>query len=286
MEQEQAREQKNAVFGTNDSIKRQVEAMRVQMGSALPVNRIPLPSRGKVYPQTSSLHDLEAVELRAMTTQEENILSTPALIKNGTVISALIQACLVDKAINVGELLSGDRNVLMVAIRSEGYGNEYDAKIKCPECSETFEHTFNLNEFPLKFLELEPVEPGKNEFPFTLPKSGTKVTFKFLTGTDEEDIVATQASRKKLKTGGAGVDDTKTLTLQYSLLSVDGNRDKMNVSNFIRNMRAADSLALRKYMSDNQPGIEMSESIKCPHCNAVDQEVTMPIGASFFWPDS
>lgn len=281
------REQKNAVFGMTE-IARQMQSdqMRAQMGTGLPVNTIPLPSRGRVYPPGSPLHNVTEVQLKAMTVQEENILTSKALIKKGTVITELIKSCMVNKVVDVGEMLSGDRNTLMVAIRSEGYGNEYEVGVKCQGCGEEAKQTFDLNSFELKMLDIEPVSPGANEFPFDLPVSKAKVTFRFLTGRDEEDILAVQESRKKLvKAGATPVDDSLALQIQYALVSVDGDTNKNNISNFVRNMRARDSRDFRSYISDHQPGIKMERQIVCPLCQHVEPEVSMPIGVGFFWPE-
>lgn len=299
---DEQRENKNAVFaGANSGgmieIARQLqnEQMRTQMGLNLPVNSVPLPSRGWIYPQGSALCNQNPdpnvhfnVDLKAMTTQEENILTSRALIKKGTVITELIKSCLVDKKIDVSEMLSGDRNALMVAIRSEGYGNVYQGEVKCANCDEKFKQDFDLNTFPFKFLDITPIELGKNEFAFEMPASKAKITFKFLTAKDEEDILATQESKKKLVSAANPhiVDDSLSLQLQYSILSVNGDRSKGTIATFVRNMRARDSIALRSYMNTSQPGLEMVSAVTCPHCNHVEERVGMPIGTTFFWPNA
>ena len=63
---------------------------------------------------------------------------SPALIKAGTAITALIRSCLVDKRIDPADMIAGDRNALVFAIRITGYGHEYDATVECPECDEDF----------------------------------------------------------------------------------------------------------------------------------------------------
>lgn len=281
------REQKNQVFGMTDAIRQmQQDQVRAQMGAGLPVNTVPLASQGKVYPEGSSLHRMTEVQLKAMTVQEENILTSKALIKKGTVITELIRSCLVNKDIDVGEMLSGDRNTLMVAIRSEGYGNLYEVEVRCPACGESAPTTFDLNGFEIKMLDIDPTAPGTNEFPFTLPITNTPITFRFLTGRDEEDILAIQESKKKLvKAGSSPVDDSLMLQIQYALVSVNGDRSKLTISNFARNMRARDSRALRTYIAEHQPGIKMTQDVTCPHCSHVEKEVSMPIGVSFFWPE-
>ena len=70
------------------------DVMRDDFGFEIPVESIPLPSNGAVYPADSPLHCRETVDIRAMTAREEDILTSRALIKKGTVITELIKSCL------------------------------------------------------------------------------------------------------------------------------------------------------------------------------------------------
>ena len=258
--------------------------MQDDFGMQIPVEAIPLPSEGKIYPEDSSAHNRATLEIKAMTAREEDILTSRALIKKGTVISELIKSCLIDKSVNVENLISGDRNALMTAIRITGYGSEYSVEVQCPSCSEKGKYDFNLSELPIKRLEINPVEMGENAFEFELPVSKKKVVFKFLTGKDERNIAVQQERRKKKKLGGQ-FDTLVTNRLLYSILSIDGITDKNKISTFVKNMPARDSRMLRKYMDDNEPGIEMKSWMECDSC-LESSEVTLPIGASFFWPDA
>ena len=96
--------------------------MKDDFGMEVPVESVPLPSEGKIYPVDSSSHNRTHIEIKAMTAKEEDILTSRALIKKGTVISELLKSCMVDKSIRVDQLISGDRNALMTAIRVTGYG--------------------------------------------------------------------------------------------------------------------------------------------------------------------
>ena len=80
--------------------------------------------------------------------------------------------------------------------------------------------------------------------------------------------------RKAIRTierWGDGMDDeemkfNKSLTNRFNLLimSVDGITDKAYINDFIRKMRAKDSSALRKYMSENEPGMDYNITIERP----------------------
>jgi len=258
--------------------------MKEDFGMEVPVEAVPLPSQGLIYPEETAVHNCETVEIRAMTAREEDILTSRALIKKGTVISELLRSCLIDKSIDVDSMISGDRNALMTAIRITGYGAEYEVEVTCPDCGESSKQSFNLAELPIKRLEIDPVDPGTNRFRFVLPVSKKNVVFRFLTGQDEQNIAVTMDRKKKSKIHG-DVDSLVTNRLLYSVMSIDNVEDRSKIGMFVRNMPARDSRALRKFMDDSEPGIEMKAWMDCPSCME-SSEVTLPIGVSFFWPDA
>ena len=285
------REQKNAIFsgqqlpsGVDPRMPRTTQADKVKadFGLDIPQELVPLPSSGKVYPVGSPLHGSEVVEIRAMTAREEDILTSRALLKKGTVISELIKSCMVDKSFNTLDLLSGDRNALMVAIRITGYGPEYSVELECPECNVKSPHSFDLSSLPIKRLEVDPVVVGENIFEFVLPMTKKNVKFKFMTGRDEEEIMVMNEKQKKL---GLPSDSNVTTNLLYSIHSIDGIDDRGKIANFVKNMPARDSLALRNYMRDHEPGIVMKQDTTCNACGHTE-EVNMPIGVTFLWPSA
>ena len=277
------RNERNQVFtgGSQPGVMSR-DIMKDDFGFEIPVESIPLPSRGVAYPPDSPLHLRETVDVRAMTAREEDILTSRALIKKGTVITELIKSCLVDKRIDVSQMLSGDRNALMVALRVTGYGADYVVEVDCPSCSTKSKQTFNLSDLELKSLDLEPVEIGQNVFETVLPATKKKVRFKFLTGSDEEEILAIQERKKKM---GAMGDNVVTTRLQFSIVAIEGKTDKALLSSFIRSMPARDSLHLRNFIDKNEPGIDMTSHMDCPSCSEVS-EVRIPLGVTFFWPSA
>jgi len=279
-------DRKNEIFEKGSSevaVQHTRDVMRDDFGFVVPTETAPLPSQGKVYPEGSPLHGRTSLDITPMTAREEDILTSRALIKRGTVITELIRSCLVDKQVRVEEMLSGDRNALMVAIRITGYGQHYEAEIVCEDCGERSDASFDLATLPIRGLELEPADPGTNIFEFELPVTGAKVQFAFLTGNDEELLLAEHdRRRKKMK---LSADSLVTSRLEKSLVSVNGILDRAKIAHFVRRMPAQDSRALRKHMDAHEPGIEMKAWTRCEHCGT-DQEVGMPIGAKFFWPDA
>lgn len=286
------REQRNQVFGGAPPVgvdpriqtTTAVAQAKGDFGLEIPIETVPLPSAGKVYPKTmEALHACETVEIRSMTAREEDILTSRALLKKGTVITELIRSCLIDKTINPVDLLTGDRNALMVAIRITGYGAEYDVELECNECQTKAPRTFDLGALPIKRLEISPVEEGTNLFDFILPRTKKAVKFRFLTGRDEEEILASADRQKKL--GLMQGESNVTTNLLYSIVSVDGVSDRGKLANFVKMMPAMDAKALREYVRTNEPGMVMKQEVTCPACGHAE-EVVMPIGVSFLWPSA
>jgi hypothetical protein len=103
-----------------------------------------------------------------------------------------------------------------------------------------------------------------------------------MTGRDEEEILLMTEKQKKL---GLPTESNVTTNLLYTIVSIDGVEDRGKIANFIKVMPARDSLSLRNYIKDNEPGITMKQETTCSSCGHVE-EVTMPLGISFLWPSA
>jgi len=250
-----------------------------QKSLKIPTESIPLPSKGLIYPIGTSLCNAESLDIRCMTAREEDLLTSRALLKSGKLIDQLVSACLMDKTIDVGEMISGDRNALLIAIRITGYGAEYGVQIECPECAQSCEHEFTLNGLPIKSLGANPVQPNLNLFDYTLP-SGDTVQFKLLTANDERALLKEAERRKKTRIG----EKTVTSRLLQEIVSINGEIDKRKISEYIDFMPARDSRELRKYIDKIEPGIEMKQWFTCPECLS-ESEVNIPLGVTFLWPN-
>ena len=88
-----------------------------------PTEMVELPSKGLLYPEGHPLSNGK-VEMKYMTAKEEDILTNQNYIKQGVVIDKLLQSLLVTK-FNFDDLLTGDKNAIMIAARVLGYGKDY-----------------------------------------------------------------------------------------------------------------------------------------------------------------
>ena len=217
-----------------------------------PTEVVDLPSKGYFYVEGHPLSKGK-VEVKYMTAKEEDILTSQNLIKQGTVIDTLLQSLIVDKTINVNELLIGDKNAIMVAARILGYGKDY-------------QFTYNGEEQSVDLSKLEPVDidfskftKGVNEFSFKLPNSKRQINYKLLSGKDEKEV---EAEIKSLQKVTKDRSSELTTRLKKIILSVDGNSDRTYVNSFIDNeFLSRDSLEFRKHLVSMTPDIDMSANI-------------------------
>jgi len=258
------------------------DVLKEDFGWEIPVESLPLPSRGVIYSQDSYLYGKEQIQIKAMTAQEEDILTSAAYAKENVVIEKLLESCIVDKNIDVKELISGDKTALMVGIRITGYGPEYPVSAVCTSCMRKSSVEVRLDQLEIKRFKHPPVEEGKNLFEFTLPITNKKVKFKYQNyyDTKERDDI-----QKKYESLGIIKENKMTDILERAIVSIDDITDKTKISHFVKHMPIKDSSSLRKFIFDNEPGIDMSWKYNCPVCTA-ENNIKIPMTSEFFWPST
>ena len=240
-----------------------------------PTEEVELPSKGLVYPEENPLSSGK-VELKYMTAKEEDILTNQNYIAKGTVIDKLLKSLIVSKEIKYTDLIVGDKNALIVASRILGYGKDY----KFTYLGE--EHEVDLSTLENKKLDETLFSQGKNEFEFTLPHSNTPITFKILDEQDEQNIQANLKGYQKINKENFPEITTR---LKYIITSIDGVRGKKEINEFVDNyLLARDSKALRDYLVKIQPDVHMIFEREDYDGNT--EEVDIPIGVNFFFPDA
>lgn len=245
----------------------------------VPTEEIELPSKGLVYPKDNQLSSGK-IEMKYMTAKEEDIITNPNNLKNGTAIEKLLKALIVTP-INYDDMTLGDRNGLLIAARILSYGKDYQFKWTNPETGEDEVVTADLQTLKYKTVD-EKLYKNTNEFEFTLPKSGNRITFKILTVADDKAMDDEIKGLKKALNQDAGL---MSMRLKYQITSVNGDYNKKTVREFIDSgaMIAMDALAFRKYAASITPDIDMIATITTKLGEEV--EVDMPMTAQFFFPD-
>lgn len=207
--------------------------------------RIELPSKGYPYPPENPLSQ-GFVEMRYMTSKDEDMLTNPNNRKNGIIglIEILLKSLIVTEGVNVDDLLEGDREQLVVAARILSYGSQYTFDRKSVFDDKTIvPQTVDLSK--LKDVELDTtiIKKGKTVYEYTLPVSGTKIEFKFLTHKDLKEIYEQSVVNYDLYKNVFAI----TTRLKKQLVSVNGDTSLATINKFSENMLAGDSKEFRKY---------------------------------------
>lgn len=243
-----------------------------------PTEVIGLPSKGLCYPESNPLSKGE-ITIKLMTAKEEDILTSTNLIRKGIHLDKLLESVVVEPGVNINDLLIGDKNAILVTSRILAFGPNYNVTVTDPEEKEPVEVNVDLSKIKIKEVDESKLNRN-NEYDFVLPVSKIPIKFKLLTHGDEiainKDI---EASEKAIKTGNE-------ITTRYKriITEVDGNRDTMFIAGFVANrLLAGDSKALRKYMSDITPDLDLTFDYESPFTGETEA-LRIPFGVNFFYP--
>lgn len=249
---------------------------------ATPTEYVELPSGGRYYLDDHPLHNVDKLEIRFMTAKDEDILTSKSLMKQGVAIDRLIDNLLVDKRIRSTDLLSGDKNALLIAARASAFGAEYRTKVTCPSCGTVCEHQFDLTEIKPKelpdFEELAVEETEDGTFTFMTPRTKVEVEIKLLSSKEESDLV--QQIERRAKKGLP--EGTLTSLLNSIIVSVNGVTNRVQLYQFVENLPSQDSRHIKNIYQKIIPSLNMKQDFSCSSCN-YNQEVDIPITVDFFW---
>jgi hypothetical protein len=144
---------------------------------------------------------------------------------------------------------------------------------------EIVEGTINLSTLKQKKLTVKSDENG--EFDYVLPKTKKRITFSLLTGKDEE--VVDIRDKEDSKRNPDGVSNKIILNLEQQIKSIDGERDKIKISNIIKKLPIIDSRSLRKYIDEITPGLDFKTTARTQGGESV--ETFLRFNSTFFWPE-
>lgn len=264
---------------------------------------IQLPSNGQCYKSK-----IDRVPVAYLTAYDENIITSPNLYKDGLVIDFLLKNKIVNKDINVDDLVSGDADAIILFLRATSYGPDFPIVVQDPETGEQIETSVDLTTLKPKEFKLKGDENG--HFEFVTPLRKDTIKFRYLTRGQERklkqvtelegygtkshmlereresllgalanDKVLNESEKKSIRAAIntmknwskrlSNLNDseyTKIMTnnMQLQVVAVNGNYDKEYVRKYVNAMPARDSLALRKYINNNMPGIDFNIEIQRP----------------------
>jgi len=240
----------------------------------IPTETVTLPSKGLLYSKESPLSSGQ-VEMCYMTAKHEDILTNRNYLNNGTWLDKLLKSLIVSP-IDYNELLICDKDAILIAARTLGYGKDYTVLYNGKE------QIIDLSKLEDKIFDISLFENGVNDFEFTLPKTGNTVTFKLLTHGDEQKI---EQEIKGLQKINPEVSPSLTTRMKYMITSVNGNREIKSIREFVDNaLLAPDARSLRNYYNKMSPNIDLKFIPNDE--DYVGEGVGFEIGVDFFWPNT
>lgn len=235
---------------------------------------IELPSKGLYYKNKKG-----NVKVAYLTAADENILTSPNLIQSGKVLDHLLDRKVLDKDLRPSQMLASDRNAILFYLRATGYGEMYTVQLEDPKTGNTFEHDIDISSFKAKELSVLPDENG--EIAFVLPKSKKNVKYRYLTAMEDESIVKEDEARRK-KIGVNAISEVLTKRLAAQITNIDGVSDRGQIEQFVMNMTPYDASMLRKFINENEPGLDLRINVEAPSGEFFFGE--LPITTKFLWP--
>lgn len=238
-----------------------------QMNMNLPHDVVPLPSQGVFYRNKK-----KSLKIGYLTAQDENILLST---NNQNLVQTLLKNKIYEPDFNIDELLEGDIEAILIFLRNTAFGSDYIFNLIDPKTKKSFEQTILLDELDIRQPKIKPNSNGL--FEFNLPKSGVNVVCRLLSMKDTNELSDLRDQYPPNVTV-----PLVTKRLEKHIVSIDGNEDREQISQFVNTLPIADSKFIRNTMSDCEPKLDLSRVVTAPSGEKVNVNITF--GAEFFRP--
>jgi hypothetical protein len=234
---------------------------------------VDLPSKGIHYQ-----NKLTQIAVEYMTSKDEDVLTTPSLIENNTVFEVLLRRKIKSPGVNQNDLLPGDRNAVLLFLRTSSYGSEYHVQVYDPRTNKPFAATVDLTKLKFKEITKKPDENGY--YSVELPLSKKTVVFRLLTFGEDSQIYKQAESLREAY--NEEVSSYSTLKLKASIYSINGRTERDYINKFVDVMRALDAFTIRKEILNVSPDIDMSYEFTTS--DNYKFTANLSIGIDFFFP--
>jgi hypothetical protein len=255
---------------------------------------IQLPSKGLFY--TGLYKGLTQLLVRPLSWEDEDILTTEAFYKNGTLFQEILNNCIIDEnGFKAKDLVNVDKDAILWWLRIKAFGPEYKVPIRCSNCNKTHDviwdlSSFNMPEMPLQYLE-ELEANGCIEITLPASQLKCKITSPSI-GREIEIYKKLNVKKDKLKQKQDFNITGRLLSVIKEITDNEGNVCR-NTEDIVRVLRTGynggaipmiDSRYIQQKAREINLSIDTSLETICPHCDHVEV-LKMPITIYFFFPD-
>ena len=256
---------------------------------------LPLPSKGQCYPKNSPLR-CGRIPVAYLTAADENIIASPNVYRDGKLLDIILDRKILDKRINVNDLCSGDRDAIILWLRGTSYGEDFPISATNPETGKQYNVTISLSQFDYKNFDLEGDENGLFDFEtnngdeeqlkktitsqitninkFDIIREITEITtlLNRINFTEEEVAMLNEDIEEIKDIVGDNLEENtenlypNTITEQMFMhtVSINGNKDREFIKNYIENMRTKSAMDYRNYFINNVPGVDFNFTVNIP----------------------
>ncbi len=231
----------------------------------LPHDVVQLPSGGIFYKNKK-----KTIKIGYLTASDENLLLGNS--KNFTL--QLLRNKIYEHDIRPEDMIEGDIEAVLIFLRNTSFGSELELSVPDPKTGKFFNAVIDLSELS---IEKGDMPDSDGTYTITLPKSSDVIKIKPLTYgeiLEINDIIDSYPTNR--------VAPKVTLRLSREIVEINGNPDKVNIVKYVETMPIADSKFIRKYLSTNEPKLNLKRNVKTPSGDMTT--VTAGFGVEFFRP--
>lgn len=236
-----------------------------QQDFSVPHDVVPLPSQGVFYKNKK-----KTLKVGYLTASDENIL----MAGGSDMTINLLRNKIFETDLRPEELIEGDIEAILIFLRNTAFGPEMNLNLTDPATDKPFNANIRLDELTV-INGQTPNEDGT--FTVILPVSQNTVKIKPLTYGQISEIGAMADSYPQGR-----VVPRRTWRLQKEIVSLNGKDDKGEIAKFIETMPIADSKYIKKFMSENEPRLDLRRSVMAPSGEKLT--VNVGFGVEFFRP--
>lgn len=199
-----------------------------------------------------------------------------------------------DKDVDWGRVLVGDRIVGLLTIRVATFpGEPYTARVKCEDCSKSFDYDFDLEALLReKTQRLSPEDAETfakgNRFEAEMPGTNAPFVFKLRTGAEAKKLASYLQAKKNGSKRMQERMNPLVDSVANAIVGIEGL--KLNTQDarfdYLESLSMGDFQALVELMQSHDCGVDTDVDVKCTKCGS-EQTLSLPFGQrGFFNPRS
>lgn len=244
-----------------------------------PTEEVSLPTAGMHYPKNSPLFNVDQVEIRHMTSKEEDLLSgQQSFDTEFKIYDKLIDSLLVDPNIKSSMLLEEDKFAILLSARQTGYGSDFSTEVYCEKCKKNAKHVFDLSKTSINEAKKESeYVPEEDVYLSELPKSKIKVKISSNTAKIEKDLELEKKQKEKYN-----LPFNRTVSyISKLIISANDVYDESKIAKLAEVLPAIDAKFLIEFHSTARPTLSTLQEVQCTACNYTSEREA-PLTWAFF----